>query len=189
MAPARLLALLALARPAYAPWEVPASEKRLVLDITFETSKDYDITSAYAVRGWNTTEGHMLITCPSRLAKHDGTSGMEVRIDRAFAKNFHAQFSLPHFMPRVPHSAYQLTFWAKMSGPTEVAPEVTFMDVDDGYEWVGGSPVTLTNVWQHIAMEPVYTQPKHRLHEIQIAFLVGKVVADYYFDDIQRAAQ
>ena len=39
--------------------------KRLVLDVNFETSKDYDITSAYAVRGWNTTEGHMKVTTPA----------------------------------------------------------------------------------------------------------------------------
>ena len=37
------------------------TNKRLVLDVNFETSKDYDITSAYAVRGWNTTEGHMKV--------------------------------------------------------------------------------------------------------------------------------
>lgn len=93
----RLRALL-LPLLAIAPWELPPNNKRLVLDVTFETSKDYDITSAYAVRGWNTTEGHMKITCPSQLAKHGGGYGMEVRVDRAFTKNFHAQFSLPHFM-------------------------------------------------------------------------------------------
>eukprot|EP00966_Prymnesium_polylepis_P227211 5257792-Prymnesium_polylepis.1 len=46
--------------------------KRLVLDVNFETSKDYDITSAYAVRGWNTTEGHMKITVPAQRAMHAG---------------------------------------------------------------------------------------------------------------------
>jgi len=168
----RLLALLLLAQRAYAPWEVVASEKRLVLDVTFESAKDYDITSAYAVRGWNTTEGHMTIRAPSTSARHGGSYGMEVRIDRAFSQNFHAQFSLPHFMPRVVHSAYQLTFWARMSGPATVTPEVSFMDVDDGYDWVGGASVVLTNEWQHIAMEPVMTQPKHKSHEIQIAFMV-----------------
>lgn len=34
-------------------------------------------------------------------------------------------------------------------------------------------------------MEPVYTQPKHKGHEIQIAFLIGAVAADFFFDDIQ----
>ena len=27
--------------------------------------------------------------------------------------------------------------------------------MDDGYDWVGGTQVLLTNEWQHIAMEPV----------------------------------
>ena len=40
-----------------------------MLNVNFETAKDYDITSAYAVRGWNTTEGHMRITCPSPSAR------------------------------------------------------------------------------------------------------------------------
>mgnify|MGYP004129303531 CR=1 FL=1 len=44
---------------------VAVQNKRLVLNVNFETAKDYDITSAYAVRGWNTTEGHMRITCPT----------------------------------------------------------------------------------------------------------------------------
>ena len=69
--------------------------------------------SAYAVRGWNTTEGHMKITVPTQLAKHGGRYGMQVAIVKAFTKNFHAQFSLPHFMPRMMHSAYKLTFWAR----------------------------------------------------------------------------
>lgn len=67
-----------------------------MLDVQFETSKDYDITSAYAVRGWNTTEGRMKITVPTQTAKHGGRYGMQVSILKAFTKNFHAQFSLPH---------------------------------------------------------------------------------------------
>ena len=119
----RLLLILAAAVTCVrAPWDVPQQQKRLVLDVTFESSKDYDITSAYAVRGWNTTEGHMKISCPSALAKHSGRYGMEVRIDKPFSKNFHAQFSLPHFMPRMVHSAYQLTFWAKIAGAKEARP-------------------------------------------------------------------
>lgn len=167
-----LLTLLLVPQRAYAPWDMPASERRLVLDVTFESSKDYDITSAYAVRGWNTTEGHMVIRAPSTTARHGGAYGMEVRVERAFAQNFHAQFSLPHFMPRVPHSLYQLTFWAKAIGPPEVMPEVSFMDVDNGYDWVGGDKLLLSSEWQHIAMEAVPTLPKHKMHEIQIAFMV-----------------
>mmetsp|Transcript_33259 Transcript_33259/g.98024 ORF Transcript_33259/g.98024 Transcript_33259/m.98024 type:complete len:108 (-) Transcript_33259:259-582(-) len=88
-------------------------------------------------------------------------------------------------MPRVAHSAYQLTFWAKMLGPSSATPEVTFMDVDENYDWVGGAPVALSGEWQHIAMQPVSTFPKHKNHEIGIAFLVGSVQAEYHFDDIQ----
>ena len=198
------------------------STKRLVLDVTFETSKDYDITSAYAVRGWNTTEGHMKvnlrcglmyhsspiphrciavwclapsltvatstsqITVPSTAAKHAGRYGMEVNVDKAFTKNFHAQFSLPHFMPRMLHSAYQLTFWSKVaSSEGQPLPEVAFLDVDEGYEWVGGAEVSVGDEWQHIAMDPVFTLPAHKGHEIQIAFLIGGVMADFYFDNIQ----
>ena len=46
-------------RGTVAPWQSAQQNERLVLDVQFESSKDYDITSAYAVRGWNTTEGHM----------------------------------------------------------------------------------------------------------------------------------
>lgn len=55
-----------------AVWQVETVEKRKVLDVTFESSKDYDITSAYAVRGWNTTEGKMRMIAPSAVAKHGG---------------------------------------------------------------------------------------------------------------------
>ena len=90
----RLLLILAAAVTCVrAPWDVPQQQKRLVLDVTFESSKDYDITSAYAVRGWNTTEGHMKITVPTQLAKHGGRYGMQVAIVKAFSKNFHAQVS------------------------------------------------------------------------------------------------
>ena len=126
-----LLLACALAAPASAEFESAPVNKRLVLNVNFETAKDYDITSAYAVRGWNTTEGHMRITCPSPAAKHGGRFGMSVLIDRAFTKNFHAQFSLPHFMTRLQHSGYQLTFWAKTtrSASAEVMAEVVFLDV------------------------------------------------------------
>ena len=179
-----VLALLCL-NCARAPWSTDSQSKRLVLDVTFETSKDYDITSAYAVRGWNTTEGHMKINCPSQIASHGGRFGMEVNVDRPYTKNFHAQFSLPHFMPRVAHSAYQLTFWAKVLSGKDVTPEVSFLDVDEGYDWVGGAEVALTNEWQHIAMEPVYTTADQKGHEIQIAFLIGLNQAVFHFDDIQ----
>lgn len=144
----RALAVLLLAAHAYAPFDVPLQNKRLVLNVNFETAKDYDITSAYAVRGWNTTEGHMRITCPSPTAKHGGRFGMGILVDRAFTKNFHAQFSLPHFMTRLAHSGYQLTFWAKTtrSASAEVAIEVVFLDVDEGYQWIGGAEVGLTSV-------------------------------------------
>ena len=81
-AAARRLVLLALIGRAAAPFDQPAQNKRLVLNVNFETAKDYDITSAYAVRGWNTTEGHMRITCPSPTAKHGGRYGMQVRAGR-----------------------------------------------------------------------------------------------------------
>ena len=110
---------------------------------------------------------------------------MQVSIVRAFSKNFHAQFSLPHFMPRMDHSAYKLTFWARAEAEVPIAPEVAFLDVDEGYEWVGGAALALTSQWQHIAMEYVYTLPSHKGHEIQIAFLCGAGVAVFYFDDIQ----
>jgi hypothetical protein len=55
-------------------------------------------------------------------------------------------------------------------------PEVSFMDVDNGYDWVGGDKVALTEEWQHIAMEAVPTLPKHNMHEIQIAFMVRSLV-------------
>ena len=191
----------------------------------FESSKDYDITSAYAVRGWNTTEGHMKITVraaplaqtqhfsglcraavlpvaqhppatsfpffsraqvPTQLAKHGGRYGMQVSIIRAFAKNFHAQFSLPHFMPRmvssssssrqaftrstpficeqistpfwlpfspraVPqdHSAYGLTLGQSRATQVAITPEVAFLDVDEGYEWVGGATLSHQPVAAH----------------------------------------
>ena len=147
----RLLPLSLLATLVYAPYDVPPQNKRLVLNVNFETAKDYDITSAYAVRGWNTTEGHMRITCPSPTAKHGGRFGMAILVDRAFTKNFHAQFSLPHFMTRLGHSGYQLTFWAKTtrSASPEVAAEVVFLDVDEGYQWIGGAEVGLTSVRAH----------------------------------------
>merc|ERR1712185_448866 len=73
------------------------------------------------------------ITCPSPTAKHGGRFGMQILVDRAFTKNFHAQFSLPHFMTRLAHSGYQLTFWAKTtrSASPEVMAEVVFLDVDE----------------------------------------------------------
>ena len=108
------IALSLLLSPVVAVYEGETQKKRLVLNVNFETAKDYDITSAYAVRGWNTTEGHMKITCPSPQAKHGGRFGMEVAISKAFTKNFHAQFSMPHFMTRLDRSGYQLTFWAKL---------------------------------------------------------------------------
>ena len=183
-----LLAAIAVGwgpRSTVAVWQSAQQNERLVLDVQFESSKDYDITSAYAVRGWNTTEGHMKITVPTQLAKHGGRYGMQVSIVRAFSKNFHAQFSLPHFMPRMDHSAYKLTFWARAEAEVPIAPEVAFLDVDEGYEWVGGAALALTSQWQHIAMEYVYTLPSHKGHEIQIAFLCGAGVAVFYFDDIQ----
>lgn len=182
---APLLALFALPNLCTAPWQSTLQNERLVLNVQFESSKDYDITSAYAVRGWNTTEGHMKITMPTQLAKHGGRYGMQVSIIRAFSKNFHAQFSLPHFMPRMDHSAYKLTFWAKAESQVPIRPEVAFLDVDEGYEWIGGATLSLTQEWQHIAMENVYTLPSHKGHEVQIAFLVGAGAAVFCFDDIQ----
>ena len=41
--------------------------------------------------------------------------------------------------------------------------------------------MALTNEWQHIAMEPVYTTADQKGHEIQIAFLVGGSLATYAF--------
>ena len=125
------------------------------------------------------------ITVPAQRAMHAGRYGMEVQIDRVFSKNFHAQFSLPHFMPRMPHSAYQLTFWARVASSATVVPEIAFLDVDEGYEWVGGAELALSDSWQHIAMDPVYTLPSHKGHEIQIAFLIGANLADFFFDYIQ----
>jgi len=29
-----------------------------------------------------------------------------------------------------------------------------FLDVDEGYQWIGGAEVGLTSAWQHFAMEP-----------------------------------
>ena len=165
--------LLLLATLATAEWQVEQVEKRKVLDVTFESSKDYDITSAYAVRGWNTTEGKMRMIAPSAVAKHGGRFGLEVRIEKAYTKNFHAQFSLPHFMPRTAHSAYQLTYWAKQLGSGDITPEVSILDVDEGYDWVGGAEIELGTEWQHIAMEPVYTNENQRGHELQIAFMIG----------------
>ena len=167
------LPLLLLATLATAEWQVEQVEKRKVLDVTFESSKDYDITSAYAVRGWNTTEGKMRMIAPSAVAKHGGRFGLEVRIEKAYTKNFHAQFSLPHFMPRTAHSAYQLTYWAKQLGSGDITPEVSILDVDEGYDWVGGAEIELGTEWQHIAMEPVYTNENQRGHELQIAFMIG----------------
>ena len=168
-----------------AVWEAAPVTQQLVLEVTFETAKDYDITSAYAVRGWNTTEGHMVMVCPSVAASHTGKAGLEVRIDRAFDTNFHAQFSLPRLTARKEHSAYQLTFWARTSGGAEVQPEVSFLDVDEGYDWIGGAQVALSGSWQHIAMAPVATGPQHRGHEIQVAFLIGEVATQFFFDDIE----
>ena len=52
---------------------------------------------------------------------------MEIGITRPFTKNFHAQFSLPHFMTRLDRSGYQLTFWAKLHRATgaDVVTEIT----------------------------------------------------------------
>ena len=176
------LPLLLLATLATAEWQVETVEKRKVLDVTFESSKDYDITSAYAVRGWNTTEGKMRMIAPSAVAKHGGRFGLEVRIEKAYTKNFHAQFSLPHFMPRTPHSAYQLTYWAKQIGSGDMTPEVSILDVDEGYDWVGGAEIELGTEWQHIAMEPVYTNENQRGHELQIAFMIGATEGTVCFD-------
>ena len=125
--------------------------------------------------------------CPSPIAKHGGRFGMTVLIDRAFTKNFHAQFSLPHFMTRLTHSGYQLTFWAKLTRASapKVSTEIVFLDVDEGYQWIGGAEIELTAAWQHFAMEPVYTTAAQRGHEIQIAFLLGLKVAEFAFDDIE----
>ena len=155
-----LAVLLLGPRTAYAPWAVDDGAKRLVLDVGFETARDYDITSAYAVRGWNTTEGKMKITCPSSIAHHGGRFGMEVRIVTPYTKNFHAQFSLPHFMPRMKHSAYQLTFWGRVA-KTEATPEVTFLDVDEGYDYIGGAPLHPLTCASH-PLTPPYT-PVHPL--------------------------
>ena len=165
------LLLAALApRGAYAPWQVAETEKRLILEVTFETSKvadlsthscrlpptsllpltalmvclavtavtillpsravaltatslaakDYEITSPYAVRGWNTTEGHMRLTVPSRAARHGGEFGLAVRVDRAFDKNFHAQADAP--LP--PHSLLTVSLPHPMASPTAVSPSV-----------------------------------------------------------------
>ena len=176
------LPLLLLATLATAEWQVETVEKRKVLDVTFESSKDYDITSAYAVRGWNTTEGKMRMIAPSAVAKHGGRFGLEVRIEKAYTKNFHAQFSLPHFMPRTAHSAYQLTYWAKQIGSGGMTPEVSILDVDEGYDWVGGAEIELGTEWQHIAMEPVYTNENQRGHELQIAFMIGATEGTVCFD-------
>ena len=65
-----VVAVVALAAPASGVFQGGSQNKRLVLNVNFETAKDYDITSAYAVRGWNTTEGHMYgetIPTPDRL--------------------------------------------------------------------------------------------------------------------------
>jgi hypothetical protein len=180
-------------------------------------------------------------------------------------------------MTRLATSGYMLTFWAKTtrSASAEVMAEVVFLDVDEGYQWIGGAEVGLTSVrasatpapaptsppskrcpraaprdttasrsrcivrarsplarrpaeagrapllcarlarlricahapnthqpraahwrrmcsamgcsqeWQHFAMEPVYTTPAQRGHEIQIAFLIGLKVAEFAFDDIE----
>ena len=177
---------LAVALPGSAAvWQAAPVSKQLVMEVTFETPKDYDITSAYAVRGWNTTEGHMRMVCPSEAASHTGKAGLEVDIERAFDKNFHAQFSLPHLTAQKSHSAYELTFWARASGGSDVLPEVSFLDVDEGYDWIGGAQVALSQSWQHIAMAPVATGPQHKGHEIQVAFLIGEVAAQFFFDDIE----
>ena len=186
-------------------WEVEHVEKRLVLDVTFETSKGAPLKmgpllriavsfridhtssrvsrrlrhhivsayaecpthardrsrcpddpwamtdslvpmhgSAYAVRGWNTTEGNMRMIVPSAVAKHGGHFGLELRIEKAYTKKFHAQFSLPHFMPRTQHAAYQLTYWTKQVSAETMIPEVSILDVDEGYDWVGGAEVMLS---------------------------------------------
>ena len=54
-------------------------------------------------------------------------------------------------MTRLGHSGYQLTFWAKTtrSASPEVAAEVVFLDVDEGYQWIGGAEVGLTSVRAH----------------------------------------
>lgn len=61
---------------------------------------------------------------PTQQAKHGGRYGMQVAILKGFSKNFHAQFSLPHFMPRMDHSAYKLTFWARVDSEATATPEV-----------------------------------------------------------------
>ena len=76
-----------------------------------------------------------------------------------------------------------------MDTATTVTPEVAFLDVDEGYEWVGGATLSLTAEWQHIAMDYVYTLPSHKGHEIQIAFLIGASEATFFFDDIQVSAK
>jgi hypothetical protein len=116
------LLLLSLLGAARAPYDVPAQNKRLVLNVNFETAKDYDITSAYAVRGWNTTEGHMRITCPSPTAKHGGRFGMQILVDRAFTKNFHAQArSCPRAAPSPPRPS---TRWSSVPARPELTRHV-----------------------------------------------------------------
>ena len=48
---------------------------------------------------------------------------------------------------------FRLAAQAKAETQVAITPEVAFLDVDEGYEWVGGATLSLTNQWQHIAME------------------------------------
>ena len=88
-------------------------------------------------------------------------------------------------MPRTSHSAYQLTYWAKQMGSGDMTPEVSILDVDEGYDWVGGAEIELGTEWQHIAMEPVYTNENQLGHELQIAFMICATEGTVCFDDIQ----
>ena len=195
------------------PWESDGSQKRLVLDVSFETAEDYDISSVSkdAVRGWSTieAEGKMEITWPSTIGAHRGRFGMEarvqpntcalppaahrlprsaqVRIITPYARNSNAQMILPYFIPRTGRSAYQLAFWGRVArgGDEEATPQVAFIKTA-GYSWVGGAEVRLTSRWQHFALEPVLIHMEDPLgHPIQISFMLGSVAADFFFDDIR----
>ena len=54
--------------------------------------------------------------------------------------------------------------------------------MDEGYDWVGGAEIELGTEWQHIAMEPVYTNENQRGHELQIAFMIGATEGTVCFD-------
>ena len=126
----------------------------------------------------------MKINCPSQIASHGGRFGMEVNVDRPYTKNFHAQFSLPHFMPRVAHSAYQLTFWAKVLSGKDVTRGLVprrRRGLRLGRRRRGGAD---ERVAAHRDGARVHDGGPEG-HEIQIAFLIGLNQAVFHFDDIQ----